>query len=294
MEKKKVPIIKLDSFSYIYPDTEELVLTDINLEIEKGEFVGIIGRNKAGKSTLCTALVGLIPFLLGGQWSGNLYIDGVEIDDANVNCVSNTVGIVFQDAESQFSQETVEDEIAFTMCNMGIPQPEMVKRVEEVCISCNLKGLLKRSPYELSGGQQQRLAVACMLALKPEVIIFDETTSQLDPIGRQEIFFLAKNLHRAGFTIIMVDHNIELLAEYTTKLLVLNDSRIILYDDTRRVLQQKELLNHNSIRLPQVTEAAYRLRREYEILKLPVTLREAEGCFPGREKVSNSERLVNQ
>lgn len=268
-------ILKLEDFSYVYPTMEDTVLKDINFEVHKGDFVGIIGRNKSGKSTLCTALVGLIPFVLGGKWQGNLYIKGEAINDRNVINITNTLGIVFQDAESQFSQESVEDEIAFAMCNLGISKEDMLIRMEEVVTSCNLTDLIDRSPYQLSGGQQQRLAVACMLALRPEVIIFDETTSQLDPIGRDEVFKIANEMHEQGYTIIMVDHNIEKLAQYSSHLAVLYDGELKLYGHTKEIIQKRDELKELSIRLPQVSEAAFQLKSFYHINHLPIDIEEA-------------------
>ena len=276
-------IISLEHFSYIYPQTEKMVLKDIDLHIKKGSFIGVIGANRAGKSTMCTAFTGLIPFVLGGQYNGVLRVNGEEIDDNNVASVTRTVGIVFQDAESQFSQETVEDEIAFGMCNVGIPHDEMVERMNMVADSCNLKDLLKRSPFSLSGGQQQRVAVACILALRPQVIILDETTSQLDPIARQDVFRIAQGLHHAGYTIIMVDHNIEKLVEYSSDLVVLHEGSIWMQGPCKEVLQKREKLEQAGIRLPQVTLAAAELMPE-STGKWPATLDEAIPFFKTGEK----------
>lgn len=274
-------ILELADFSYIYPQTEKLVLKHISLRVRRGSFLGVIGPNRAGKSTLCSALTGLIPFVLGGQYQGSLRVNGAEITDESAAAVTQTVGIVFQDAESQFSQETVEDEIAFGMCNLGVPQEEMRRRMDEVAASCNLRELLGRSPFSLSGGQQQRVAVACMLALRPQVIILDETTSQLDPIGRQEVFRLAKALHAEGFTIIMVDHNIEKLAEYASDLLVLHDGEIVMYGPSVEILQREDELTQAGMRLPQVTQAAAQLAPEKQGA-WPVTLADAEVFFKAR------------
>lgn len=252
-------VLALRDFSYVYPETEKLVLREVSLEIPRGSFVGVTGANRAGKSTLCSALTGIIPFVLGGRYQGALTVNGVEISDENAASVTETVGIVFQDAESQFSQETVEDEIAFGMCNLGVPREEMKKRIGRVARECSLAGLLSRSPFALSGGQQQRVAVACMLALRPQVIILDETTSQLDPIGRQEVFRLARELHREGYTIVMVDHNIEKLAEYASRLMVVKDGGLALHGPAAEVLQKREELEAAGIRLPQVTRAAAEL-----------------------------------
>ncbi|MBU9710517.1 energy-coupling factor ABC transporter ATP-binding protein [Evansella tamaricis] len=278
------PIIEFQDYSYFYPKEEEAAIKNISVTINQGEFVGIIGRNKAGKSTACLSMIGIAPHTIGGDWIGNVIVNGILLDESTVGTITNHVGVVFQDAESQFTQETVEDEIAFAMCNMGIERTEMLNRVKKVAKDCNLTDFLDRSPFQLSGGQQQRLAVACLLALKPEVVILDESTSQLDPIGRDEIFSLVSKLHQLGRTVVMVDHNIEKIAQYTSKIMVLFDGEVKLYGDTREILQQKELLNQYHIRLPQVTDAAYGLKEEKGFTTLPITLDEAVGAFSNEDK----------
>ncbi|CAG9607767.1 energy-coupling factor ABC transporter ATP-binding protein [Pseudoneobacillus rhizosphaerae] len=288
------PIIEFKNFSYYYPNTEEPAIKQIHATIEEGDFVGLIGPNKAGKSTACLSMIGIAPHILGGDWMGDVVVNHETIQSSNVSDFTKIVGVVFQDAESQFTQETVEDEIAFAMCNMGFERSEMIKRVNEVAISCNLTEFLERSPFQLSGGQQQRLAVACLLALRPKVIILDESTSQLDPKGRDEVFKLVKELHRQGRTIIMVDHNIEKMAEYTTKLMVFFEGELKLYGPTSEILQQKELLNDYHIRLPQVTDAAYGLKETYQFTKLPINLEEASRTFKEYRGQENGSNYSNQ
>ncbi len=280
-------IIKFDNYSYKYEGSDEVVLKNISFEIEEGDFVGIIGCNKAGKSTLCKSMVGILPYVSGGQWDGDVYVDGKNLGDTKGEGVTDVIGIVFQDAESQFTQQTVEDEIAFAMCNFGYEKDLMVERVKFAAKECNLLDLLDRSPYRLSGGQQQRLAVACIIALQPRVIILDETTSQLDPIGRDEVFRLVKDLHAAGKTIVMVDHNIEKIADYANKVLVLNEGELVCYDSTHNVFANKELLNKNNVRIPQVTEAYLALKDtiHFNSTKAPIRLDEAKEVFDGLREV---------
>lgn len=272
-------IIDIRDFSYIYEGFENLAIHDVNLEIKKGEFWGIIGCNKAGKSTLCQAIVGVLPYALGGQWSGKIFVDGEDIEETQGQNVIHTIGIVFQDAESQFTQETVEDEIAFAMCNLGYDPVLMEERVRKVAEDCHLMPLLGRSPFQLSGGQQQRLAVACQLALKPQVIILDESTSQLDPVGRDEVFALVKQLHEEGHTVIMVDHNIEKIAEYAQKVAVMHEGTVKLSGTVEEVFSRKEELNAYQLRVPQVTDAAYAMKDQLEIQELPVKLPRAVEVF---------------
>ena len=273
------PIIEFKHFSYRYPNSEEIVLKDINLTIEEGDFVGIIGCNKSGKTTLCQSMVGILPFVLGGDWDGEIVVDGKSYNETHGEGSSDVIGIVFQDAESQFTQETVEDEIAFAMCNFGFDKSLMRERVEYAAKACGLWEMLDRSPYRLSGGQQQRLAVACILALRPRVLLLDESTSQLDPQGRDEVFRLVEELHASGSTVIMVDHNIEKIADSANKVLVLHNGEVVDYGDTHKVFANKEKLNEHFVRVPQVTDAALAIREKLVGDIVPITLKEAEATF---------------
>ena len=274
------PIIELRNYSYQYSAEDGPVLKNISCTINEGDFVGIVGCNRAGKSTLCKSIVGILPFVFGGEWDGEVVIDGNSLNETHGKGVMDVVGIVFQDAESQFTQQTVEDEIAFAMCNFGYDRKLMRERVKFAADACGLSNMLDRSPYRLSGGQQQRLAVACILALQPRVIILDESTSQLDPIGRDEIFRLVGELHKAGKTVIMVDHNIEKIAETVDKVLVLHNGELVAYDTPHKVFADKKTMNEHFVRIPQVTDAAIALKEQLnDSDEMPVTLEEAVPVF---------------
>ncbi len=276
------PIIEVNKFSYVYQNSKEVVLNEVSFTINEGDFVGIIGCNKAGKSTLCQAMVGILPFLFGGDWDGGVVVDGVDLNKTHGAGATDAIGIVFQDAESQFTQETVEDEIAFAMCNFGFTREVMRERILETAKACGIETMLNRSPLKLSGGQQQRLAVACILALSPKVIILDESTSQLDPIGRDEVFTLVAELHKKGTTVIMVDHNIEKIAEYVDKVMVLDKGEVVCFDEVSKVFQQKELLAKHNIRLPQVTAATLELRDKLSFDSAPIDLESAIEVTKGK------------
>lgn len=274
------PIIELNNFSFRYEGSDDVVLKNLTLTINEGDFVGIVGCNRAGKSTLCKCLVGILPFVMGGQWDGSITVDGRNFNETKGENISDTIGIVFQDAESQFTQPTVEDELAFAMCNFGFPKELIRERILYAAQACGLMELLDRSPFRLSGGQQQRLAVACILALQPRVLILDESTSQLDPVGRDDIFRLVGELHKQGKTVIMVDHNIEKIAECVDKVLVLHEGDLVAFDAPSKVFCQKELLNKNAVRIPQVTDAALAMKEQLKIEgDLPVYLEEAIPVF---------------
>lgn len=276
-------IIKVNEFSYKYPDTDYLALKNISFEINEGDFVGVLGANKAGKSTLCKSLVGITPFVAGGNWDGEIVIDDKNLNDTNGLGATEVIGIAFQDAESQFTQATVEDEIAFAMSNFGYNRNTMRERVIFASRECGIYDLLDRSPYDLSGGQQQRLAVASILALQPRVIILDETTSQLDPIGRDQIFTLVQGLNKSrNITVIMVDHNIEKIAEFANKTMVLSKGELVLFDKSENVFRNIELLKNNDVRVPQVTEASINLFGNSS--EAPITLEKAIPYFETKLK----------
>lgn len=282
------PIIELKDYSYKYENRDELVLKNITMTINEGDFVGIIGCNKAGKSTLCKNIVGILPFVSGGQWDGEIVVDGKSMNDTKGVGVTDIIGIVFQDAESQFTQSTVEDEIAFAMCNFGYDREVIRERIKVTSKACGLEDMLSRSPYRLSGGQQQRLAVACILALQPRVIILDETTSQLDPIGRDEVFKLVSELHAQGTTVIMVDHNIEKIADFCDKVAVLDDGKLIAFGETHEVFENKVLLNEHHVRVPQVTDAALSMKEVIDTTNgYPIKLKEAEKAFASLKQGDN-------
>lgn len=274
------PIIEIKNFSYSYPGTDTAVLKNIDVTIEEGDFVGIIGCNKAGKSTLSKAIVGILPYVLGGSYDGDIIVDGQSLSETGGAGATDVIGIVFQDAESQFTQETVEDEIAFAMCNFGFDRELMIQRVDFASKACGLETMLDRSPFRLSGGQQQRLAIASILALQPRCLLLDESTSQLDPLGRDEVFNLVEELHQKGSTVIMVDHNIEKIAESTNKVLVLHDGEVVAFGPTKEVFANKELLNAHNVRVPQVADAAIQLGMK----EVPVSLKEAEEVFASYKK----------
>lgn len=181
--------IKVENLKYRYPNTTKLALDGLDFEIEKGSFIGIVGENGAGKSTLCQAFNGLIPGFFKGAYGGKVLIEDTEVAKTTVSKLCQKVGLVFQNPFNQLSgaKETVFEEIAFGLQNFGVPKEEMISRVDEVMELLDIAAYRDRNPFDLSGGQMQRVALAGILAMKPEVIVLDEPTSQLDPAGSEEV-----------------------------------------------------------------------------------------------------------
>ena len=275
------PIVVYENFSYSYPTTPN-ALVDIDLKIYRGEVFGVIGPNGAGKSTFCKSLNGLVPHFYGGTVKGRVLVDGMDTLEHTTSELSMKVGLVFQEPETQLSglALTVEDEVGFGLSMLGFPSEVIRKRTREALEKVGLKGFEKRSPSELSGGEQQRLAIATVLAMEPEIMVLDEPVALLDPIGKSEVLSVVKELAVEGSTIVIAEHEIEELAYFADRILVLNEGRMVSLDDSKRVLSEVEKLKKIGIDPPSVTELAYLLERDLGIkLEYPITLPEALKIF---------------
>jgi len=271
-------VVELEGFTYAYPNHPP-ALKNITLQVRKGDMLGIIGPNGAGKSTLCKSLNGLVPHFYGGSIAGTVKVAGMHTMKHSVAELSVKVGLVFQDPTNQFSgvSTTVQEEVAFGMSMRGYAREEMLSRVKEALETVGLQGLEKRSPYELSGGQQQRLAIATVLAVRPEVIVMDEPTAQLDPIGKTEVFQTLQQLKNEGNTIIVAEHEIEALAGFADQMILLQEGEIVSRGDTRSVLTDVKKLKDAGVDPPSVTELIYELSSQLKIVgpQLPIVLPEA-------------------
>lgn len=215
-------MIKVKDLTYRYnPTDKQPALNKVSLEIEAGQWVAIIGHNGSGKSTLAKALDGLIE-----PEAGTIEVAGLKLTAKTVWEVRNHIGMVFQNPDNQFVGADVEGDVAFGMENRGLARSEMVKRVKQALAAVNMTAYAKHEPVRLSGGQKQRVAIAGVLALQPDVIIFDESTSMLDPEGRQDIIDLMSKLNQEGFTIISITHDID-EASLAQRVIVLDDGQII-------------------------------------------------------------------
>jgi energy-coupling factor transporter ATP-binding protein EcfA2 len=249
------PIICVENLSYAYEGTENLVIRDLSFTISEGEFVAIMGPSGAGKTTLGLALNGIVPNFMGGRFYGAVRLLGSDTLDLSVAELAQNVGMVFQDPETQLVANTVEDEIAFGLENVKIPPDEIRRRIDEVLKIVRLEGYEEKHPNSLSGGQKQRLAIAAALALRPKVMILDEPTSQLDPIGSEEVFAVIRSLNEEyGMTVILVTHDSERVAEYADRVLLMHEGRLLADCTPADLFQQSELLKQTAVRAPQVTE----------------------------------------
>jgi energy-coupling factor transporter ATP-binding protein EcfA2 len=275
-------VIKVENLTYAYPTSRDFVLKNISFEVQRGEVLAVIGPNGAGKSTLLKSLNGLVPHFYGGRYGGRVIVAGHEVLKTPISTLSTKVGFVFQDPEDQISglALTVWEEVAFGLMMLGYPREIIEERVREAIDYVGLKGLENRSPFELSGGEMQRLAIATVLAVKPEVIVMDEPTAQLDPLGKFEVLSVVRRLAEEGATIVIAEHEIEDVVYFADKMLLLDDGRAVAYGDAREVVAMVDELKSRGVDPPSVTELAHLLYRKLGVdASYPVTLEEAVEVF---------------
>ena len=239
-------VITVENLRYRYPHAKELALDGLDFSVEKGEFIGIIGENGAGKSTLSQALMGLVPQFYKGAYGGTVMVDGIEAGRTPVAQLCGHVGLVFQNPFNQLSgaKDNVYEEVAFGMQNLGVPAEEMKNRVEEALKLLDIWQYRDRNPFDLSGGQMQRVAIASVLVMRPDVMILDEPTSQLDPEGSDEVFKAVETLTDSGITILMIEQKIEKLAAYCDRILLLHKGKQIAFDTPQKVFSMPDLNNY--------------------------------------------------
>jgi energy-coupling factor transporter ATP-binding protein EcfA2 len=275
-------VIKVENLTYAYPTSRDFVLKNMSFEVQRGEVLAVIGPNGAGKSTLLKSLNGLVPHFYGGRYGGRVIVAGHEVLKTPISTLSTKVGFVFQDPEDQISglALTVWEEVAFGLMMLGYPREIIEERVREAIDYVGLKGLENRSPFELSGGEMQRLAIATVLAVKPEVIVMDEPTAQLDPLGKFEVLSVVRRLAEEGATIVIAEHEIEDVVYFADKMLLLDDGRAVAYGDAREVVAMVDELKSRGVDPPSVTELAHLLYRKLGVnASYPVTLEEAVEVF---------------
>jgi energy-coupling factor transport system ATP-binding protein len=267
-------IASLDNVSYLYPRSVTPVLRDLSLEIHEGEFLGLIGPTGAGKSTLCLALNGIVPQFYGGRFFGRVTVAGLDSLEHPISTLARHVGMILEDPEIQITAFSVENEVAFALENLCVPRDEILVRIPEALAAVRLEGTEKKHPHQLSGGQKQRLVIAAALALRPRLLVLDEPTAQLDPIGAREVFEVVRELNRElGLTILLSGHAAEELAEYADRIALLAGGRLIRTGSPNEIYSDVALLMHNDLRPPEVTRTFYLMREiGLPVSALPVRL----------------------
>lgn len=247
--------IRFENVSFKYSGDEKYSLKGIDMCVKKGEFVAVLGHNGSGKSTLAKHINGLLL-----PTEGKVYVDGYDTaSDEDVLKIRRNTGMVFQNPDNQMVATTVEEEVAFGPENIGMELALMRKRVDEAIDKVGMRDFIGREPHNLSGGQKQRVAIAGILAMAPDCIIFDEPTSMLDPVGRREVISTIKKLHEEGITIILITHFMEeaLLAD---RVIVMNDGDIVANGEPSKIFTDGELLRVNSLEMPVSVYIANKLK----------------------------------
>ena len=244
MRKK---VLEVNNLSFRYRDTKGKALDDISFSVEEGEFFCIIGSNGSGKSTLCNALVGLIPYYFVGKLKGEVIVQGIDTQKSTISDLSTRIGLVFQNPFNQLSYTagTVAEELAYGLGNRGISREEMLPKVEYVAKQMRIDHIMHKNPLELSGGQVQRVAFGSTFIMEPSILVLDECTTQLDPLGSEEIFDIVKELNKKGITVVMVDHDMERVARCADRIMVLEGGKVVSIDTPQKIFCNPEVMSHN-------------------------------------------------
>ena len=234
-------IIETSALTYTYPGAAKPSIQDVSLSVEKGKFVILTGPSGCGKTTLCRCFNGLIPHFYSGELKGELRVAGLYVSEHPIYEMAKQVGLVFQNPENQLFALSVEKDVAFGLENLGMLRDEMKKRVDWALQMTGIEELRERAPHELSGGQQQRVAIASVLAMQPEIMIFDEPTSFLDPLGAQKIFEVINDLkNKLGVTVILVEHRLDLAAKYADQVVIMEAGKIVLNGEPREIFNSEK------------------------------------------------------
>ena len=277
-------MINLENVAYAYPQATAPALRGITLHVPDGQFLAVVGGNRAGKSTLSYVLSGFIPHHFKGTYRGTIEVAGMDLTQASLGEIAGVVGLVFSNPFNQISgaRFTVEEEVAFGLENLGVPSAEMPGRVAQALELTGLTEVAQRSPYALSGGQQQRLALASMLVMRPKLLVLDEPTSQLDPMAKIEVFEVLDRLAtEGGMTVVIIEHELEWIGDFADRVIVMNEGRIVNDGDPREVLADESLIAMG-VGNTAYTTVARQAREEGLIAHdqlLPVTLSQAIDFF---------------
>ncbi len=251
------PMLEIEDVTFRYEGSKRPALSEVSLEIDRGEFLLIAGLSGSGKSTLLRLLNGLIPHFYRGEMKGRVLVDGIDTREASVAQLSRKVGLVFQNPDNQIVTLRVDREIAFGLENLGLPREEIIRRIDEVLKKLGIEHLRRRSTAELSGGEKQLVAIASVLAMKPDVIVLDEPTSELDPFSSARIAKVLGNLNREGVTVIVAEHRLDLFAPKASRMIVISGGRIVREGHPRELLYKGDISLHG-VRPPSVVKLARR------------------------------------
>jgi len=246
--------VSIQDLGWKYSGRNNFAIEHVNLEIEENTFTSIVGPNEHGKTTLVSCIKGLIPNSFHGVWRGKVEIFGKNMREKSAQALASEIGFVFADPEAQFTSMTVEEELVFGLENIGLPLQDVKNRLDWVTEITMINNLLDKSPYEISGGQKQRVAIASVLAMQPRIMILDEPTSMLDPLGKDFIFDILTNLKKEmNLTLIVVEHNIEQVAPLSDQIVLMYDGNIAKKAPPSEFFENSEFLIEHGINTPEAT-----------------------------------------
>ena len=273
--------VEINGLTYTYPGASQPTLNDITLQIQKGDFLAVVGNNGCGKSTFCKVLNGLIPHFITGEFHGAVEVEGLNTLGSDVGVLAQKVGYVYQDFENQIVRPTVLDDASYSCLNYAFP--DYLQRGKAALGQCGLEGREEEYVWQLSGGQTHLLALAGAVSLSPDILILDEPIAQLDPMHADRIYEVLRDLNENhGKTILVIEHHTEYIADYCKHVLLLKEGRVQWLLPTREALQRVEELEACNIFPPQVTQAAHRLRQGGQFpaqAPLPTTVDQGKTAF---------------
>ena len=269
-------VLRINDLSVTYPQADAPSLNHLSMQVGEGEFVGVMGANGAGKTTLSLASVGIIPGFYDVSMSGNVAVLGADTTKVMVEDIAaRGAGIVFQQPDMQLISANVELEVAFAMENRQFPRDVMKQRITDALKITRLTGYEKRSPDMLSGGQRQSVCIATVLAMEPRLIVLDEPTSQLDPIGSEMVFDALQDINKEhNIAILIMEHKAELLARYADRIVVLDSGEIIHEGTPQEVFSNAKDLIQRGVPVPQVSDLTVRLREQFDFSFQPFPVHE--------------------
>lgn len=267
--------VEVKDLTFAYRGAKKPAIRNINLKLIGDEFLVVTGPTGCGKTTLARCFNGLIPHFHPGRMAGQIKLNGVETRERKVSDLSETVGFVFQDPENQLVALNVERELAFGPENLGLPREEIKARVEEAIELVGIGHLRGKAPYELSGGEQQRVAIASVLTLKPSILVLDEPTSNLDPVGAKKVVTLLGELNKDhGMIIILIEHRLDLVAPYSNRVVVMSNGEIVVEGEPRTVLSN-DIVEKLGVGIPRILKLFKGLGIDRDHQSLPLTPEEA-------------------
>ena len=275
-------VLRIENLWYKYPFSEKWVLKNINLRVEKGEFIVLTGPSGCGKSTLALSICGYIPHVIEkGVMKGRVLVKGIDTRKKELHELTQMVGVVLQNPEDQLFALTVEEDVAFGPENLALPKEEVRRRVDKALKDAGIWEIKDRPIFALSGGQKQRTAIAGILAMEPEIIIFDEPTSDLDPQGAYSVLSIISEIQEVrDVTVILIEHRLDEVSKYADRLILMDDGKIVVDDEPHKAYRVLDRFLKIGVRPPQVAEAAYKFNGGFD--SIPISLEEAVEYFKKR------------